>query len=339
MLGAMLGVSLDPAPKIDLHRHLEGSLRLATLAEIARVHRLDLPHTVEGLRPLVQMVAADARTSQVFLSKFNVLRGFYRTPGIIRRLAYEAVEDAAHDHVRYLELRFTPAALARAQGFALRDVCAWVLAGVDDARRVYPATQVVLIASVNRHEPVEVAERVAGIAVECKHEIVALDLAGDEAGFPAEPFVSLFETVRQAGLAVTAHAGEWTGGDSVRHAIERLGVHRIGHGVRVLESQGAVAIARERRIPFEVCLTSNVDSGVATQIETHPLGAMWAAGLRVTVNSDDPGVSAITLGDEHAAALRVPGIDLAALTTMTEYAVEAAFCSELARQALAMQPV
>lgn len=338
MLGDMLGEGLGQVPRIDLHRHLEGSLRLSTLAEIARAHQLDLPHTVEALRPLVQMVAGDARTPPVFLSKFNVLRGFYRTPGIIRRIAYEAVEDAARDQVGYLELRFTPAALARAQGFALRDVCAWVLAGVEDARRAFPATHVVLIASVNRHEPVAVAERVAGIAAELKHEIVALDLAGDEAGFSAEPFVSLFETARQAGLAVTAHAGEWTGGEAVRHAIERLGVQRIGHGVRVLESEPAVALAREHRIPFEVCLTSNVDSGVATHVEAHPLGAMWAAGLCVTVNSDDPGVSAITLSDEYAAALRVPGIDLAALTSMATNAIDAAFCPDLARQALALQP-
>lgn len=326
--------ALMQLPKIDLHRHLEGSLRLSTLAEIAGRYRLDLPRDVATLRPLVQITASDPRTPRAFLDKFNVLRRFYLSPGIIRRLAFEAVEDAARDGVRYLELRFTPAALARTQGFALRDVISWVSAGAEDARRQYPEIDLALIVSVNRHEPVELAEQVVGLAVDRLREIAAIDLAGDEVNFPAEPFAGLFAEARRAGLGITAHAGEWSGPASVRHALERLGVQRIGHGVRVMESPDVVALARERGAVFEVCLTSNLDSGVAAGLALHPLPAMLAAGLRATLNTDDPGLSNCTLSGEYALAKMLPGFGSTELQSMVHEAATAAFHPERARHAV-----
>ncbi len=326
-------------PKIELHRHLEGSLRLSTLAEIAARYRLDLPRDSQTLRPLVQMTAADPHTPRAFLDKFNVLRRFYLSPGIIRRLAFEAIEDAARDGVRYLELRFTPVALARTQGFSLRDVISWVSAGAEDARRQYPEIELVLIASVNRHEPVDLAEQVVALAADRQREIAAIDLAGDEANYPAEPFAGLFAEARRAGLGVTAHAGEWSGAGSVKHAIERLGVRRIGHGVRVMEDPDVVALARDHGVVFEVCLTSNLDTGVAAGLAMHPLPQMRAAGLHVTLNTDDPGLSNCTLSGEFEQALSLPGLDVAALNVMSLEAVGAAFQPDLARQALGvLQP-
>ncbi len=328
--------ALERLPKIDLHRHLEGSLRLSTLVEIATRYRLDLPRDPLTLRPLVQMTASDPHTPRAFLDKFNVLRRFYLSPGIIRRLSFEAVEDAARDGVRYLELRFTPVALARTQGFSLRDVVSWVSAGAEDARRQYPEIELVLIASVNRHEPIELAEQVVTLAADRQREISAVDLAGDEANFAAEPFAGLFAEARRSGLGVTAHAGEWSSAASVRHAIERLGARRIGHGVRVVEDDGVTALAREHDVVFEVCLTSNLDTGVAAGLSLHPLPRMLAAGLRVTLNSDDPGLSNCTLTGEYEKALSLPGIDQAALNGMLVEAANASFQPSLARQALGL---
>ncbi len=331
--------ALERLPKIELHRHLEGSLRLATLAEIAARYRLDLPRDPMTLRPLVQMTASDPHTPRAFLDKFNVLRRFYLSPGIIRRLSFEAVEDAARDGIRYLELRFTPAALARAQGFSLRDVISWVSAGAEDARRQYPEIELALIASVNRHEPIEVAEQVVALAVDRPREIAAIDLAGDEANYPAEPFAGLFAEARRSGLQTTAHAGEWSGPASVRHAIERLGVRRIGHGVRVVEDDSVVALAREHNVVFEVCLTSNLDTGVAPALSLHPLPKMIAADLRVTLNTDDPGLSNCTLSSECERALSLPGMSETALQGLMIEAVNAAFMPDLARRALGvLQP-
>lgn len=296
-------------PKIDLHRHLEGSLRLTSLREIALQYDLDVPAaSLDALRPYVQIVDGE-RSFQQFLAKFDVLRRFYQSPELIRRLAYEVVADAAHDHVRYLELRFTPAALASARKFALADVTDWVIAAVADAGRDYPALQVRLIVSLNRHEPVAVAEQVAQIAADRQAQgIVGLDLAGDEVNFSAEPFRGVFQAARQAGLGCVAHAGEWTGAAAVRDAIEHLGVQRVGHGVRVLEDPAVAALARERAIAFEVCLTSNLHSGVVGALAAHPLPALMAQHLRTTLNTDDPAVSGITLTGEYQTAMDTLGL-------------------------------
>jgi adenosine deaminase len=194
-----------------------------------------------------------------------------------------------------------------------------------DARRAFPDLRVELIASINRHEPVAIAEQVLQIAVDHKEDIVGLDLAGDEANFPPEPFVSLFQDARRSGLGITAHAGEWSGAATVRHAIERLGAQRIGHGVRILEDPGVVSLAREHGPAFEVCVTSNVQSGVIQRMADHGLRAMLDQGLRVTINTDDPAVEAITLTDEYEIAVNDLGLSVEALKGTIHAAAEAAF--------------
>ncbi len=303
-----LRARLARLPKVDLHRHLEGSLRLSSLLDVARHAGLDVPHDEAGLRPLVQFAPGDPPTFRNFLSKFDVLRRFYQSPEIIQRLAYEAVADAVHDNVRYLELRFTPAALAKQRDFPLAEVTDWVVAAVDRARADHPGLEVKLIVGVNRHEPVELAERVVQIAADRQAQgIVGLDLAGDEVNYPAEPFRGVFQAAGEAGLGLVAHAGEWLGADSVRDAIEHLGVRRVGHGVRVVDDPAVAALARERGIVFEVCVTSNYQTGVIPALTAHPWARMGELGLQTTLNTDDPGVSNITLSGEYATLVEVLG--------------------------------
>ncbi len=317
--------ALARLPKVELHRHLEGSLRLSTLCEIARDFELDLPTDPERLRPLVQVMPHDEPSSGNFLSKFTILRRFYQSPEIIRRLAYEVIEDAANDQVQYMELRFTPMALSKTRGYALHDVCHWVLTAVEDARRAFPKLHIELIASINRHEAVSIAERVTEIAVAHKEDIVGLDLAGDEANFSAEPFAGIFHEARQAGLGIAVHAGEWTGAENVRHAIDRLEADRIGHGVRVVEDPSVTALARERGTVFEVCVTSNVQSGVVPRLGDHPLRAMLAAGLQATINTDDPTVEDVTLTDEYETCIHHLGLTPEQIHATLRTAVRAAF--------------
>ena len=295
--------ALASLPKIELHRHLEGSLRLTTLRDIALEYKLDLPvRTVEELRPYVQ-VTNDEPNYRNFLEKFNVLRRFYQSPEVISRVTYEVIEDAAHDNIRYFELRCTPAALAKTRSYPLPEVTHWTLLAVDRARRDFPNIQVELIASINRHESLEIAETVTQIAVDHKDVIVALDLTCDEVNYPAAPFAPLFQEAKRAGLGITVHAGEWTGPATVRHAIEALGAERIGHGVRVVEDPNVAALARERGVAFEVCVTSNLQSGVVQRLADHPLPHMDQLQLKTTINTDDPSVSDITLTDEYEAVI------------------------------------
>jgi len=296
-------------PKVELHRHLEGSLRLSTMLDIARKHGVTVPVSMFNLSGLVQVQDQDPLTFSNFLEKFKTLRLFYRSPDVIHRVTREAVEDAAKDNIRYLELRFTPVALSRAEGFPLHDVMDWVVTSAQDAAQAF-GIKVGLIASVNRHESPELAEQVAWLAVEHqKRGLFGLDLAGNEAEFKSAPFYDIFKEAKQSGLHITIHAGEWGPAENVRDAIENLGAERIGHGVRVLEDESVTALAKERGVTFEVCPTSNFQTGVINVLENHPLPRMIENGLKVTVNTDDPSISRITLSNEFQIAhekLNVP---------------------------------
>jgi adenosine deaminase len=323
-------------PKIDLHRHLEGSVRLGTLAEIAREHGIDLPgyagYEEETIRPLVQ-ITDEPRTYRHFLAKFGVLRHFYRTREVVERITYEAVADAAEDNVHYLELRFTPSALADVGHFSLEDVTQWVIASVRQAERDHDLS-VGLIMSMNRHEDMEVGQQVAELAVAYRGEIVGLDLAGDEVAFSARPFAPLFQQAKKAGLGITVHAGEWRGSDNIIESIEHLCADRIGHGVRAIESRPIVDYLRRHQITLEICPTSNIQSGAVTDLSHHPLADLLDLGLCITINTDDPSVSDIQLTDEYALATGKLGLSLDGLRRAILNAASAAFLPAAERRQL-----
>lgn len=315
-------------PKVDLHRHLEGSLRLETMLDVANAHGLTIPDSILNLSGMVQVQDEDPLTFQNFLAKFNTLRLFYRSPDVIHRVTREAVADAARDNVKYLELRFTPVALSRAERFPLHDVIDWVCTSAAEAAEEYNIT-VRLLASVNRHESPELAEQVAWLAAaHIEDGLVGMDLAGNEAEFSALPFVGLFNEARQAGLHLTIHAGEWAGASNVREAIDDLGAERIGHGVRIMEDRSVMALARERGTTFEVCVTSNYQSGVVPALSKHPLPRMLQADLNVTINTDDPSVSRITLTDEYKLVSEDLGLPLDVLKDCILQGAKASFLPE-----------
>lgn len=320
-------------PKVDLHRHLEGSLRLSTLLEVGRLHGLRLPGT-NRLRELVQVGEDELFSFENFLSKFETLRLFYRSPEIISRLTRETIADAAADNVRYLELRFTPAALSRAEQFSLAEVMDWVIDGTHLAEEEFGVTTR-LIASVNRNEGVDIALEVARLAAERQPAgIVGVDLAGNEAHYSGLMFAGVFKEATQAGLHITIHAGEWGGAANVAEAITHLRAERIGHGVRVLEDPAVAALARERGVTFEVCITSNYQSGVVPALSVHPLPRMLAHGLNATINTDDPSISQICLSDEYRLANEDLGLSLEVLRERVLAAANAAFLPDEERQRL-----
>jgi adenosine deaminase len=300
-------------PKVELHRHLEGSLRLKTIVEVARATGMTVPLHTGPLGNLVQVNTGEPYTFQNFLAKFATLRLFYRSPDIIHRITREAIEDAALDNIRYLELRFTPIALSRAERFPLGEVIDWVCESAEKAAQDFNM-QVRLLVSVNRHESVELAEQVAWLAADrLKRNIVGMDLAGNEAEFDASQFAGIFREARESGLRTSVHAGEWAGASNVRQALEDFGAERIGHGVRILEDEDVVSLARDRQAVFEVCLTSNQHTGVVALLEDHPLMKMMTAGLNITLNTDDPSISQITLGNEYQLACETLGMSQSVL--------------------------
>lgn len=298
------------------------------MLDIASAHGITLPASILRLSGMVQVQDEDPLTFQNFLAKFNTLRLFYKSPDVIHRVTREAVEDAARDNVKYMELRFTPVALSRAERFPMHDVIDWVCTSAADAAKEF-GIQVRLVVSVNRHESPELAEQVAWLAAShIKRGIVGMDLAGNEAEFSAKPFAPIFAEAKQAGLHITIHAGEWAGPENVREAIEQVGAERIGHGVRVMDDENVLILARERGITFEVCPTSNYQSGVVPALSAHPLPRMLQAGLNVTINTDDPSVSRIDLSHEFQLAHKDLGVPLDVLVQCVISAAQAVFLPE-----------
>ena len=322
---ASLRAELRALPKVDLHRHLEGSLRLQTLADIGREHGIDLPsYDIEYLRRFATM-ANEVPDFHRFLEIFTFLRRFYPTRAAVERVAYEAVADAASDNVEYLELRFNPAILGWEEDCSLDEVTTWVCNAVARARSdLGVLTNLILL--VRRNEDLNTAFEKTDIALAHRDSgVVGIDLAGDEVAYPAHPFAEVFRRARRQGLHVTVHAGEAGGAGNVREAVELLRAHRIGHGVRVVDSADVVQLAREREVTFEVCPTSNLQTGVVDRVWSHPLADMLELGLRVTINTDDPSIFDATLTDEYLVAVMAMGVTLGQIKNSIVTAVEASF--------------
>ena len=320
-------------PKIDLHRHREGSIRLGTLLELAS-EIPGLPFRKEELPRLVALQPEDAQTTEVFLGKFGVLRHFYVSKEIIQRTTQEVIEDAAADGVVYLELRVAPAALTAAGAGTYAQALDWVWQASRKAEE-NAGIQVQLVALMNRHESLAEAARFLELIIERKNDgYCGIDLAGDELHYQGREFIPLFEKARESGLGVSVHAGEWGPAENIQAAILEFRADRIGHGVRVLESPETISLAIGRQIPFEVCLTSNVLSGVAQSLGSHPVGEMMKAGLQVTLNTDDPAIQQTTLSDELALAVSSCGLSSKQVGECMLNAAWAAYLPEPAKAAL-----
>ena len=303
-------------------------MRFDTMLEIARTHGITVPIGSNPFTNLLGEETTEPDTIQNFLTKFKTLRMFYRSPEIIHRVTREAIEDAANDNVRHLELLFSPVALSRAERFPMGQVMDWVCESAGKAAREF-GMQVVLIASVNRHESVELAEQAAWLAAaRIGSGILGLDLAGNEAEYPAAPFLGIFKEAQQSGLKLTVHAGEWAGAADVREAIETFNANRIGHGVRVMEDPGTIAMSRERGTPFEVCVTSNLRTGVIQSIREHPVMRMLEAGLNVTLGTDDPSILQIALSGEYRQVCEDLGMEHKTLKKCILAAARASFLAK-----------
>jgi adenosine deaminase len=320
-------------PKVELHRHLEGSLRLSTLVEIAQQYGMEVEDE-DTLRPFVQMMPNEPRNPSRFLSKFYTLRQFYRTQAIVERLVTEVIEDAAADHIHYLELRFTPRALCNMIGCPMAEMVELVCqAGSAAAERA--GIDVRYIVSINRHEAVELGEAALAAALKCRSRgVVALDLAGDEVNYPVHPFCDIFQQAHREGLYITVHAGEWAGSQSIRDALEVLGAHRIGHGLNVIHDAALTAELAQRGTALELCPTSNVLSGIVEGLSTHPVHALTQRGVTTTLNTDDPLVCNVTLSQEMLMLMKTFQLTLEDLKQYMLRAARNAFLSVEERQQL-----
>ncbi|MDP9341917.1 MAG: adenosine deaminase [Actinomycetota bacterium] len=319
-------MDLRGLPKIDLHRHLEGAVRLSTILELAREAGAPLAAgTPEDLAPLAQVLAPMASLEEV-LRYFRVAQEAFRTLEAVERIAFEAVEDLAADNVRLAELRFSPDFLCRTAGLDWDAAFGAILAGTARARAANDVA-VGFIAIVSRAYGMDSARRTVEFALRHRERLVGFDLADDEMAWPPQLFVEVLAPLRDAGMPLTAHYGEAGPPSYSREAIEVLGVARLGHGCSVAEDPEVVALARDRGVVLEMCPTSNERTAAVPSLAEHPARRLLHEGVRVTLNTDDPGLFGIDLTHELEVARDVLGFDQADLAAVTGNALEASFLS------------
>lgn len=320
-------------PFIDLHRHLDGSTRLETILDLGRKHNLPLPAwDAESLRPHVQVTDPQPGV-MAFLAKYKWLIAVLVDYDACRRIAYENVEDLLREQIDYAELRFSPWFMAEGNGLDPQGVVEAVVDGVEAGVRDF-GVPVQLIGILSRTYGPEICTQELQSLLAYKDHLVAVDLAGDEARFPARLFIDHFKKVRGAGLHVTVHAGEADGAESIRDAVDLLGAERIGHAVRAFESPAVIEMLRSRHIGIETNLTSNVQTSTVESFAAHPLRRFLEAGLMATINTDDPGISAITLKHEFLVAAPAAGLTRQQIQQAQANALETAFLHPLDKQTL-----
>ena len=307
---------------IDLHRHLEGSLRVATILELARRDGHPLATAADPEDLLVARQPLDGLVP--FLAKVDAAPSAFTRLDDWARAARECVQDAAIDGLDYLEMRFSPWFIRQETGLPAEAVIEAVAEGARSAS-TETGMPVALIGILLRDLGPERGEDQVSTILSRRDVFCAVDLAGNEAGFPAADFAPAFARARDAGLHVTVHAGEAAGPRSGWDAVRHLGAERIGHGVRSVEDPALLEHLAAHGITLEVALTSNLHTSVVASYRDHPVPRLLAAGVPVALATDDPRTSAITLSEEYAIAAAEAGLSDDELALIAGYARKGAF--------------
>jgi len=325
---------IDPRlPLIDLHRHLDGSIRLETVLEVAEAQGIALPGVdLATLRPHV-VVEGKAAGLMDFIGRFRWLTAILHDLDTCRRVAYENVEDAQREGIDYIELRFSPWFMAETHGLDPAGVVEAVADGVVAAERD-TSVRAQIIGIMSRTYDTETCHRELDALLAHRDHLVAIDLAGDEEKFPAGRFREHFRRAREAGLQVTVHAGEVAGPESVWAAIRDLGATRIGHGIHSLEDPALVDYLVDNRIGLEIAITSNVQIGVVEDYACHPVKRILEAGITANLNTDDPAISGIDLRHEYEVAAPQAGLTPELTRRAQTHAVAMAFLPEREKRSL-----
>ncbi len=319
-------------PKAELHCHLDGSVRPQTLLDLAREYGQPMPRQdAESLG--AYMLVSDGHSLEDYLQRFSVTLSVMQTAESLDRIAYELAIDAAADGVRYLEVRYAPILNVR-HGLSLGDAVQASVRGLQRAEQEVGIVARVIICGIRSMAP-DVSVELAELAVAFRGQgVVGFDLAGGEAGHPAAAHREAFAHAHRHDLACTCHAGEGDGPESVRQALHTCCVDRIGHGTRIFEDPSLLDYVNDRRVPIEICLTSNIQTRAASSYDTHPLRTYYDRGLNVVLNTDNRLMSGTTLTDEYERAAQHLGFSFDELARMALNGFESAFLPYEQRVAL-----
>jgi adenosine deaminase len=323
-------VDLKAVAKVDLHRHLEGAIRLSTMLDLYREAGHPLPQTTDAELSEQAQVLQPMGSLEEVLSRFTLAQGAFVDEAAAERIAFEAVEDLAADNVRLAELRFSPEFLCEPHGLDWDDAMAAIVRGAKRGGRAFDVT-IGLIAIASRNYGMGSAERTAAFALRHRDHLVAFDLAGDEQAYPPSLYVDVVAGLADSGLKLTTHYGESGGPAFPREAVEVLGSMRLGHGVSVAADPEVTAIVRERGVTLEMCPTSNRRTGAVAHLADHPARRLLDQDVSVTINTDNPGLFAIDLTNELEVCVDALGFSDDDVRRVTANALDASFVDDAAK--------
>ncbi|MBA7676622.1 Adenosine deaminase [subsurface metagenome] len=296
-------------PKAELHCHLDGSLRVETILDLAARQKVELPTRDADELEAIITIGDHVGSLEDYIDHFQLPLKVLQAPEALERVAYELAEDAWNDGVRYMEVRYSPILHTR-DGMTGAETIEAVKCGLERAEDDLGIRTGIIICGIRNISP-EVSLRLADLAVQFKHKgVVGFDLAGVEENFPAKYHQEAFFLILKNNINTTLHAGEAFGPESIHQAIHYCGAHRIGHGTRLLEDQDLMHYVNDHRIALEVCLTSNVHTRSVRSLKEHPFKFYFDQGIRVTLNTDNRLVSNTTLAEEYLIAKETFGLTL-----------------------------
>ena len=289
-------------PKAELHCHLDGSLRIKTIIELAEIQGVDLPSKNEDDLSKILSIGSSEKSLESYIKKFDITLSVLQTPKSLERAAFELAMDCHNDGVRYLEVRYSPI-LHTKKGMELSETIDSVKNGLSQAFNECGILTGIIICGI-RHISPDHSLELANLSIKYKNKgVIGFDLAGAEENFPAKKHKEAFYSILNNNINTTIHAGEVFGPKSIHQAIHVCGAHRIGHGTRAIEDTDLLNYINDHRIPLEVCLTSNINTKSVSSISMHPFKKYLDEKIRVTLNTDNRLISKTTLSNEYKIAI------------------------------------
>ncbi|MFL3044950.1 MAG: adenosine deaminase [Candidatus Neomarinimicrobiota bacterium] len=315
---------LQRLPKVELHCHLDGSLRIPTILDLAKQDKVILPTSNSDKLSKLLVIGKTRGSLEEYIKRFNITLSVMQTPAALRRTTYELIEDVAKENVRYIEIRYSPI-LHTKKGMSLGESVEAVRKGLERGRKDFGVESGIIVCGI-RNISAAASLKLADLTVRYKNKgVVGFDLAGAEENFPAKDHQEAFYMILNNNINATIHAGEAFGPSSIHQAIHHCGAHRIGHGTRLKEDKDLMNYVNDHRITLEVCLTSNWQTRSIRSLKYHPLKYYYDQGIRVTLNTDNRLMSGTTLTKEFFLAHKLFGFKLHDFREMIIMAMKSAF--------------
>ena len=324
---------LNQLPKVELHCHLDGSLRIETIIDLAKKNKINLPYTNKKDLQKALPIGKKRVTLEEYIARFDITLSVMQTPSALNRIAYELIEDVSKENVRYIEVRYSPI-LHTKNGMTLEEAIISVRNGLEKGNKDFGVKSGIIICGI-RHISPQASLKLADLCVKFKNKgVIGFDLAGAEENFPAKDHREAFYMILNNIINATIHAGEAFGPSSIHQAIHHCGAHRIGHGTRLKEDLDLMEYVNNHRITMEVCLTSNWHTFSVKSLKQHPFKFYYDKGIRVTLNTDNRLISNTTLTKEFSLARDLFNFTLHDFREITIIAMKASFLPHLDRKVM-----